>query len=109
TTACSRRPPASAPLRLPGAAEAQRSVLRRLGLGLRHLGGEGETRQPGGPRVDRGGHVAAAQGGGGRARGAWSTQASGGGASGAPGLGRGWSLRVGGPRGAGADRTTACT
>src|SRR5207244_112989 len=69
TTACSRRPPASAPLRLPGAAEAQRSVLRRLGLGLRHLGGEGETRQPGGPRVDRGGHVAAAQGGGGRARG----------------------------------------
>src|SRR5437867_11404396 len=26
TTACSRRPPASAPLRLPGAAEAQRSA-----------------------------------------------------------------------------------
>src|SRR2546429_2173218 len=51
------------------------SVLRRPALGLTHLGGEGETLQPGGPRVDLGGHVTAAQGGGGRARGAWRAQA----------------------------------
>src|SRR2546428_502432 len=85
TTACSRRLTASAPLRLPGAAEAQRSVLRRPGLGLTHLGGKGETRQPGGPRVDRGGHVAPAQGDGWRARGAWRAQASGGGTRATPG------------------------
>jgi hypothetical protein len=61
------------------------SVLRRPALGQMHIGGEGGTPQPGGPRADSGGHVAAAPGGGGRARGAWRAQASGGGTSATPG------------------------
>jgi hypothetical protein len=91
TTASSRLEIASARSSLPlfPAADAWRSVLRRPGLGLTHLGGKGEALQPGGPRVDLGGHVAAAQGGGGRAGGAWRAQAVGGWTSAAPGPGLG--------------------
>src|SRR5206468_3717000 len=39
------------------AAHRQRSVLRKPGLRLTHLGGQGGTPQPSGPRADLGGHA----------------------------------------------------
>src|SRR5205807_5640241 len=61
----------------PGAGEAQRSGWRRSGLGLPHLGGEGETPQAGGPEADDGGEVQTSPDGSQRARGTASAPAPG--------------------------------